>query len=82
MVNIERVSGPCLCSGAGQTNLWMPQGVLGQVMMGGEQGYLVRWDFSYSSWTLFTCEVEMLLHVVSTAGRCHILHLFTCERSY
>lgn len=55
-------------SGTGQTNLWMPQGVLGQVMIGGEQGYVVRWDYSYSSWTLFTCEVEMLLHVVSTAG--------------
>ncbi|XP_034565151.1 nucleoporin NUP188 homolog [Notolabrus celidotus] len=53
--------------GSGQTNLWMPQGVLGQVMIGGEQGYVVRWDYSYSSWTLFTCEVEMLLHVVSTA---------------
>ncbi|XP_029300553.1 LOW QUALITY PROTEIN: nucleoporin NUP188 homolog [Cottoperca gobio] len=53
--------------GSGQTNLWMPQGVLGQVVMGGEQGYVVRWDHSYSSWTLFTCEVEMLLHVVSTA---------------
>ncbi|XP_029371088.1 nucleoporin NUP188 homolog [Echeneis naucrates] len=53
--------------GTGQTNLWMPQGVLGQVMIGGEQGYMVRWDYSYSSWTLFTCEVEMLLHVVSTA---------------
>nr|XP_033502866.1 nucleoporin NUP188 homolog [Epinephelus lanceolatus] len=53
--------------GTGQTNLWMPQGVLGQVMIAGEQGYVVRWDHSYSSWTLFTCEVEMLLHVVSTA---------------
>ncbi|XP_070845929.1 nucleoporin NUP188 isoform X3 [Chaetodon trifascialis] len=53
--------------GTGQTNLWMPQGVLGQVMIGGEQAYVVRWDYSYSSWTLFTCEVEMLLHVVSTA---------------
>uniref|UniRef100_A0A3Q3MVJ3 Nucleoporin NUP188 n=1 Tax=Mastacembelus armatus TaxID=205130 RepID=A0A3Q3MVJ3_9TELE len=53
--------------GEGQTNLWMPQGVLGQVMIGGDQGYVVRWDYSYSSWTLFTCEVEMLLHVVSTA---------------
>uniref|UniRef100_A0A4W6BV08 Nucleoporin NUP188 n=1 Tax=Lates calcarifer TaxID=8187 RepID=A0A4W6BV08_LATCA len=53
--------------GTGQTNLWMPQGVLGQVMIGGDQGYVVRWDYSYSSWTLFTCEVEMLLHVVSTA---------------
>ncbi|XP_056289355.1 nucleoporin NUP188 isoform X2 [Pseudoliparis swirei] len=53
--------------GSGQTNLWMPQGVLGQVMIGGDQGYVVRWEHSYSSWTLFTCEVEMLLHVVSTA---------------
>ncbi|XP_077479329.1 nucleoporin NUP188 isoform X2 [Stigmatopora argus] len=53
--------------GTGQTNLWMPQGILGQVVIGGEQGYVVRWDYSYSSWTLFTCEVEMLLHVVSTA---------------
>ncbi|XP_039470852.1 nucleoporin NUP188 [Oreochromis aureus] len=53
--------------GTGQTNLWMPQGVLGQVMSPGEQGYVVRWEYSYSSWTLFTCEVEMLLHVVSTA---------------
>uniref|UniRef100_A0A8D3CMI6 Nucleoporin NUP188 n=1 Tax=Scophthalmus maximus TaxID=52904 RepID=A0A8D3CMI6_SCOMX len=53
--------------GSGQANLWMPQGVLGQVMIGGDQGYVVRWDYSYSSWTLFTCEVEMLLHVVSTA---------------
>ncbi|XP_051906933.1 nucleoporin NUP188 [Hippocampus zosterae] len=51
----------------GQTNLWMPQGILGQVMIGSDQGYVVRWDYSYSSWTLFTCEVEMLLHVVSTA---------------
>lgn len=57
-----------MSSGTGQTNLWLPQGVLGQVVMGGEQTYVVRWDFSYSSWTLFTCEVEMLLHVVSTAG--------------
>lgn len=54
--------------GSGQANLWMPQGVLGQVMIAGEQGYMVRWDYSYSAWTLFTCEVEMLLHVVSTAG--------------
>lgn len=53
--------------GTGQTNLWMPQGVLGQVVIAGEQGYMVRWDYSYSAWTLFTCEVEMLLHVVSTA---------------
>ncbi|KAK0132054.1 Nucleoporin NUP188 [Merluccius polli] len=61
--------------GSGQTNLRMPQGVLGQVVMAGEQGYVVRWDYSYSSWTLFTCEVEMLLHVVSTADV--IAH---CER--
>lgn len=82
-MNAERVSGPCACvrSGAGQTNLWMPQGALGQVIVGGEQGYLVRWEFPYSSWTLFTCEVEMLLHVVSTAGRGQVLHLFTCESS-
>uniref|UniRef100_A0A667XV40 Nucleoporin NUP188 n=1 Tax=Myripristis murdjan TaxID=586833 RepID=A0A667XV40_9TELE len=53
--------------GLGQTNLWMPQGVLGQVVIAGDQGYVVRWDYSYSSWTLFTCEIEMLLHVVSTA---------------
>lgn len=63
--------------GTGQTNLWMPQGVLGQVMIGGEQGYVVRWDYSYSSWTLFTCEVEMLLHVVSTAGKQLLVHLFS-----
>lgn len=56
-------------AGSGQTNLRMPQGVLGQVVLGAaERGYVVRWDYSYSSWTLFTCEVEMLLHVVSTAG--------------
>ncbi|CAL8384411.1 unnamed protein product [Gadus morhua 'NCC'] len=61
--------------GSGQTNLRMPQGVLGQVVMAGEQGYVVRWDYSYSAWTLFTCEVEMLLHVVSTADV--IAH---CER--
>lgn len=53
--------------GVGQTNLRMPQGVLGQVAVG-EQGYMVRWDYSYSAWTLFICEIEMLLHVVSTAG--------------
>ncbi|KAK7896462.1 hypothetical protein WMY93_021787 [Mugilogobius chulae] len=53
--------------GSGQTNLWLPQGVVGQVLMGPEQDYVVRWDYSYSAWTLFTCEVEMLLHVVSTA---------------
>nr|XP_006640720.1 PREDICTED: nucleoporin NUP188 homolog isoform X1 [Lepisosteus oculatus] len=52
--------------GLGQTNLRMPQGTLGQVIPG-EEGYMVRWDYSYSSWTLFTCEIEMLLHVVSTA---------------
>ncbi|XP_035246168.1 nucleoporin NUP188 homolog [Anguilla anguilla] len=60
--------------GLGQTNLRMPQGSLGQVVPG-EQGYMVRWDYSYSSWTLFTCEIEMLLHVVSTADV--IMH---CER--
>lgn len=65
---IECIIIPYKPSGAGQTNLWMPQGVQGQVIIGGEQGYVVRWEFSYSSWTLFTCEVEMLLHVVSTAG--------------
>uniref|UniRef100_A0A8C9VE13 Nucleoporin NUP188 n=1 Tax=Scleropages formosus TaxID=113540 RepID=A0A8C9VE13_SCLFO len=54
--------------GLGQTNLRMPQGCLGQVILS-DQGYIVRWDYSYSSWTLFTCEIEMLLHVVSTAGR-------------
>ncbi|CAL1567722.1 unnamed protein product [Knipowitschia caucasica] len=53
--------------GSGQTNLWLPQGVLGQVLMGPEQDFVVRWDYSYSAWTLFTCEVELLLHVVSTA---------------
>lgn len=69
-------------SGAGQANLWMPQGVHGQVMIGGEQSYVVRWDFSYSSWTLFTCEVEMLLHVVSTAGRQQILFLVFPEKQH
>lgn len=69
-------------SGTGQTNLWMPQGVLGQVMIGGEQGYVVRWDYSYSSWTLFTCEVEMLLHVVSTAGaRLSLLIFIYCNKN-
>ncbi|XP_066502146.1 nucleoporin NUP188 isoform X2 [Hoplias malabaricus] len=60
--------------GAGQTNLRMPQGCYGQVCVG-EQGYVVRWEYSYSSWTLFTCEIEMLLHVVSTADV-----LAHCER--
>uniref|UniRef100_A0A3Q3IR34 Nucleoporin NUP188 n=1 Tax=Monopterus albus TaxID=43700 RepID=A0A3Q3IR34_MONAL len=50
--------------GAGQTNLWMPQGVFGQVMIGGEQGYVVRWDYSYSSWTLFTCAEVPILDLV------------------
>lgn len=40
---------------------------MGQVMLD-DRAYLVRWEYSYSSWTLFTCEIEMLLHVVSTAG--------------
>ncbi|XP_056301937.1 nucleoporin NUP188 isoform X2 [Danio aesculapii] len=66
--------------GVGQTNLRMPQGCFGQVCEGkqlsvGEQGFLVRWEYSYSSWTLFTCEIEMLLHVVSTADV-----LVHCER--
>nr|XP_028571386.1 nucleoporin NUP188 homolog isoform X2 [Podarcis muralis] len=52
--------------GLGQTNLRIPQGTVGQVMLD-DQAYLVRWEYSYSSWTLFTCEIEMLLHVVSTA---------------
>ncbi|KAF4077015.1 hypothetical protein AMELA_G00203210 [Ameiurus melas] len=60
--------------GAGQTNLRMPQGCYGQVSAS-EHGYMVRWDYSYSSWTLFTCEIEMLLHVVSTADV-----LAHCER--
>ncbi|KAG8512812.1 LOW QUALITY PROTEIN: Nucleoporin NUP188, partial [Galemys pyrenaicus] len=50
----------------GQTNLRIPQGTVGQVVLD-DRGYLVRWEYSYSSWTLFTCEIEMLLHVVSTA---------------
>nr|ACA57899.1 nucleoporin (predicted) [Plecturocebus moloch] len=49
-----------------QTNLRIPQGTVGQVMLD-DRAYLVRWEYSYSSWTLFTCEIEMLLHVVSTA---------------
>uniref|UniRef100_A0A8C1H8N0 Nucleoporin NUP188 n=1 Tax=Cyprinus carpio carpio TaxID=630221 RepID=A0A8C1H8N0_CYPCA len=66
--------------GVGQTNLRMPQGCFGLVCEGkqlsvGEQGFLVRWEYSYSSWTLFTCEIEMLLHVVSTADV-----LAHCER--
>ncbi|XP_066466804.1 nucleoporin NUP188 isoform X1 [Tiliqua scincoides] len=52
--------------GLGQTNLRIPQGTVGQVMLD-DRAYVVRWDYSYSSWTLFTCEIEMLLHVVSTA---------------
>ncbi|GAA6091744.1 nucleoporin NUP188 isoform X1 [Tachysurus ichikawai] len=60
--------------GTGQTNLRMPQGCYGQVSVS-EDGYTVRWDYSYSSWTLFTCEIEMLLHVVSTADV-----LAHCER--
>ncbi|XP_075041132.1 nucleoporin NUP188 isoform X1 [Mixophyes fleayi] len=59
--------------GLGQTNLRIPQGTMGQVISD-ERGSLVRWEYSYSSWTLFTCEVEMLLHVVSTADviqHCH-----------
>ncbi|XP_072287840.1 nucleoporin NUP188 isoform X3 [Pyxicephalus adspersus] len=59
--------------GQGQTNLRIPQGTLGQVISD-ENGFLVRWEYSFSSWTLFTCEVEMLLHVVSTADviqHCH-----------
>ena len=40
---------------------------MGQVVLD-DRAYLVRWEYSYSSWTLFTCEIEMLLHVVSTAG--------------
>ncbi|KAM9306180.1 nucleoporin NUP188 isoform 2-T2 [Pholidichthys leucotaenia] len=55
------------CFGTGQTNLRMPPGVLGRVSFASEQGYVVRWNYSYSAWTLFTCEVEMLLLVVSTA---------------
>uniref|UniRef100_A0A8C3XU81 Nucleoporin NUP188 n=1 Tax=Chelydra serpentina TaxID=8475 RepID=A0A8C3XU81_CHESE len=49
-----------------RTNLRIPQGTVGQVMLD-DRAYLVRWEYSYSSWTLFTCEIEMLLHVVSTA---------------
>ncbi|XP_063288705.1 nucleoporin NUP188 isoform X2 [Pelobates fuscus] len=52
--------------GTGQTNLNIPQGAIGQVISN-ERGFVIRWDFCYSSWTLFTCEIEMLLHVVSTA---------------
>ncbi|KAM4663713.1 nucleoporin NUP188 isoform 2-T2 [Discoglossus pictus] len=59
--------------GMGQTNLRIPQGTIGQVISD-ESGFIVRWEYSYSSWTLFTCEIEMLLHVVSTADviqHCH-----------
>ncbi|XP_067825895.1 nucleoporin NUP188 isoform X2 [Heptranchias perlo] len=56
--------------GSGQANIRMPQGTYGQVVPTG-QGYLVRWGYSYSSWTVFTCEIEMLLHVVSTADVLH-----------
>uniref|UniRef100_A0A8B9J3J5 Nucleoporin NUP188 n=1 Tax=Amazona collaria TaxID=241587 RepID=A0A8B9J3J5_9PSIT len=52
--------------GLGQTNLRIPQGTVGQVALD-DRAYVVRWEYSYSSWTLFTCEIEMLLHVVSTA---------------
>ncbi|XP_051893198.1 nucleoporin NUP188 isoform X2 [Pristis pectinata] len=52
--------------GSGQANIRMPQGTYGTVMPTA-QGYLVRWHYSYSAWTIFTCEIEMLLHVVSTA---------------
>ncbi|XP_053329838.1 nucleoporin NUP188 isoform X2 [Spea bombifrons] len=52
--------------GLGQTNIRVPQGTIGQVTSCG-LGALVRWEFSYSCWTLFTCEIEMVLHVVSTA---------------
>lgn len=61
---IRLISLPSL---GGQTNLRIPQGTVGQVMLD-DRAYLVRWEYSYSSWTLFTCEIEMLLHVVSTAG--------------
>ncbi|XP_040261568.1 nucleoporin NUP188 isoform X1 [Bufo bufo] len=59
--------------GMGQTNLRISPGTVGQVICD-ERGFFVRWEYSYSSWTLFTCEVEMLLHVVSTADvilHCH-----------
>ncbi|MEE6505586.1 hypothetical protein FKM82_005567 [Ascaphus truei] len=59
--------------GLGQTNLRIPQGTIGQVISD-DRGIIVRWEYSYSSWTLFTCEIEMLLHVVSTADviqHCH-----------
>ncbi|XP_062929559.1 nucleoporin NUP188 [Mobula hypostoma] len=52
--------------GSGKANIRMPQGTYGTVMPTA-QGYLVRWHYSYSAWTIFTCEIEMLLHVVSTA---------------
>uniref|UniRef100_A0A3P8W9J0 Nucleoporin NUP188 n=1 Tax=Cynoglossus semilaevis TaxID=244447 RepID=A0A3P8W9J0_CYNSE len=37
--------------GSGQTNLWMPQGVLGQVMIGSD-GYIIRWDHSYNRFSV------------------------------
>lgn len=61
---------PFLSPLGGQTNLRIPQGTVGQVVLD-DRAYLVRWEYSYSSWTLFTCEIEMLLHVVSTAGKVH-----------
>uniref|UniRef100_A0AAY4ADI6 Nucleoporin NUP188 n=1 Tax=Denticeps clupeoides TaxID=299321 RepID=A0AAY4ADI6_9TELE len=60
--------------GSGQTNLRMPVGVLGQVCVS-DEGFVVRWEYSFSCWSLFTCELEMLLHVVSTADV-----LVHCER--
>ncbi|KAL4825528.1 hypothetical protein H8958_003417 [Nasalis larvatus] len=60
------VSGKSTAKKGGQTNLRIPQGTVGQVMLD-DRAYLVRWEYSYSSWTLFTCDIEMLLHVVSTA---------------
>ncbi|XP_041914346.1 nucleoporin NUP188 isoform X1 [Alosa sapidissima] len=60
--------------GSGQTNLRMPLGVLGQVSVSPD-GFVVHWEYNYSCWSLFTCEIEMLLHVVSTADV-----LVHCER--
>ncbi|XP_075909302.1 nucleoporin NUP188 isoform X3 [Petromyzon marinus] len=58
--------------GAGRTTMRLPQGVVGRVLpLGpsapGGPSALVHWEFGYSAWALFACEVEMLLHVVSTA---------------